>query len=474
MIPVEKQFLVVDDSSDTSIGVLDEAFMAEYGKAGTKFIIRGSPWQIIHTTEDKVYVRPVDDPTGAIPSWIGEEIPVPQEVAQEVASIRGFVEEKMRSGLSAEETSVLLSQRYPADKETILRALTETVEQVNAGLAVPTENRIVLEDWEDFVIIHANFGSLTNRALAQLLGEILSEKLGHGMVVQHDPYRIFVQTLGAANAVRILEVFDELRAMPEQTVKDTLTRSTVKTGLFKRRIIHVARRFGALKKWADFSSVSLQKLITSFEDTPIYEEGLKEVFTKDLSADGLVRVLGKIRDGEIELRVLETGGNATPVARVGIERVSMKTDLIPPERMRAVLVESARARLLNETGNFVCTNCWDYLEMIRIKDLPDRLRCPRCGSQAVGLLKVDEETALPLVEKKGQKLAKAEERLQAQALETARLMAKFGKVAAVALSARKVRSLDVEGILEREPRLSDRFYELVLEGERKALSRRFG
>jgi ATP-dependent Lhr-like helicase len=473
MIPVEKQFLVIDESSDSSIGVLDEAFMAEYGKAGTKFIIRGSPWQIIHTTEDKVYVRPIDDPTGAIPSWIGEEIPVPFQIAQEVASIRGFVEEKIRSGLSPEETSVLLSQQYPADKDTILRALAETVEQVNAGLAVPTANRIVVEDWEDFVIIHANFGSLTNRALAQLLGQILSDKLGHGIVVQHDPYRIFVQTMGAANAARILEVFDELRAMSEQAVKDTLTRSTVKTGLFKRRIIHVARRFGALKKWADFSNVSLQKLITSFENTPIYEEGLKEVFTKDLDADGLVRVLGRIQDGEIQLQALETGGNATPVARVGIERVSMKTDLIPPERMRAVLVESAKARLLNETGNFVCTNCWDYMEMIRIKDLPDQPKCPRCGSQAIGFLKVDEEGALPLVEKKGQRLAKAEEKLQTQALQTAELMAKYGKVAAVALSARKVQSSDVAKVLEKEPKLSDRFYELVLEAERKALSKRF-
>jgi len=473
MIPVEKQFLVVDDSSDTSIGVLDEAFMAEYGKAGTKFIIRGSPWQIIHTTEDKVYVRPVDDPTGAIPSWIGEEIPVPYQIAQEVASVRGFVEEKVRSGLSAEETSVLLSEKYPADKDTVLRAVAETVEQVNAGLAVPTEKRIVLEDWEDFVIIHSNFGSLTNRALAQLLGQILSEKLGHGMVVQHDPYRIFAQTMGAANSERIIEVFDELCAMPEQTVKDLLTRSTVKTGLFKRRIIHVARRFGALKRWADFSSVSLQKLITSFEGTPIYEEGLKEVFTKDLDADGLVQVLGRIRGGEVRLEALDTGGNATPVARVGIERVSMKTDLIPPERMRTVLVESAKARLLNETGTFVCTNCWDYLEMVRVKDLPDRLKCPRCGSMAVGFLKVDEEAAFPLVEKKGERLSKGEGRLQAYALESARLMEKYGKVVAVALSARKVRGLDVAGVLEKEPRLSDRFFELVLEAERKALSRRF-
>jgi ATP-dependent Lhr-like helicase len=472
MIPVEKQFLVIDESSDTSIGVLDEAFMAEYGKPGTKFIIRGSPWQIIHATEDKVYVRPVDDPTGSIPSWIGEEIPVPYEIAQEVAEIRGFVEEKMRSGLSPEQVSALLSERYAADKETILHALAETVEQVNLGFSVPTPSRIVVEDWGEFVIIHSNFGSLINRALAQFLGEVLSDKLGHGIVVQHDPYRIFVQTLGSMSAERLVQVFNELKGMSTQTVKDTLTRSTVKTGLFKRRVIQVARRFGALKKWADFSNVSIQKLITSFEGTLIYEEGLKEVFSKDLDADGLVMVLKRIHDGDVCLQAVATGGDATPVARVGIERVSMKTDLIPPEKMRAVLIAAAKARLLNEAGNFVCTSCWDYMETIRIKDLPDKPKCPRCGSFALGLLKVDEEKALPLIEKKGH-LAKDEEKMQLQAKRTAELVEKYGKAAAVALSARRVQTADIAAVLEKEPKLSDRFYELVLEAERKALSKRF-
>jgi ATP-dependent Lhr-like helicase len=86
---------------------------------------------------------------------------------------------------------------------------------------------------------------------------------------------------------------------------------------------------------------------------------------------------------------------------------------------------------------------------------------------------VDEERALPLVEKKGQRLTKAEEKLQTQALQTAQLMAKYGKAAAVALSARKVWSSDVVNVLEKEPKLTDRFYELVLEAERKALSKRF-
>jgi ATP-dependent Lhr-like helicase len=473
MIPEEKQFLVIDETAGSSIGVLDEAFMAEYGKPGTKFIIRGSPWQIIHASEDKVYVRPVDDPTGGIPSWIGEEIPVPYEVAQELAKIRGFVEEENQRNQTPQQISQALSNRYPADAETILHALSETLEQVHSGFPVPTPQRIVIEDWGEFTIVHSNFGSLTNRALAQLLGQVLSDKLGRGIVVQHDPYRIFVQTMGAMTADRLVEVLKEIKDMPEQAIRSTLTLSTVKTGLFKRRVIQVARRFGALKKWADFSNVSLQKLISSFEGTPIYEEGLKEVFSKDLDADGLVMVLGRLRDGEVRLQEVETGGSATPVARVGIERVSMKTDLIPPEQMRAVLVESAKARLLNETGNFVCTGCWDYMEMIRIKDLPDKPKCPRCGSYAIGMLKVEEEKAMGLVEKKGEHLAKKEEKMQSHAKKTAELIERYGKPAAAALSARRVSATDVLGVLEKEPKLSDRFYERVLEAERKALSRRF-
>jgi ATP-dependent Lhr-like helicase len=473
MIPEEKQFLVIDESTDSSIGVLDEAFMAEYGKPGTKFIIRGSPWQIIHATEEKVYVRPVDDPTGSIPSWIGEEIPVPYEVAQELADIRGFVEEKVHSGFSGEQISVLLSERYPASQETIQHALEETLEQVNSGFPVPTIERIVVENWGEFIIMHSNFGSLTNRALAQFLGQVLSDKLGRGIIVQHDPYRIFVQTMGSMTAERLVEVLKEIQYMNEQAILDTLKQSTVKTGLFKRRVIQVARRFGALKKWADFGSVSIQKIITSFEGTPIYEEGLKEVFSKDVDGDGLVKVLGRLRDGLVRLQVVDTGGNPTPVARVGIERVSMKTDLIPPEQMRIVLVESAKARLLNETGNFVCTACWDYMESIRIKDLPDKPKCPRCGSLEIGMLKIEEEKALPLIEKKGEKLAKNEEKMKVHAKQTAELIQKYGKAAAVALSARRVSAVEIQAVLEKEPKLSDKFYELVLEAERKVLSKHF-
>ncbi len=473
MIPYKKQYLVIDESNDSAVGILDEAFMAEYGKPGIKFIIRGSPWQIMHVSGEKVHVKPVDDPTGAIPSWIGEEIPVPFEVAQEVGSIRGFVEEQVKNGLSHEEIAAKLSLQYPSDKDTISRSITETVEHVNSGFPVPTSKRIVIEDWEDFVIVHANFGSLTNRALAQLVGQLLLDRIGHGVVVQHDPYRIFVQTMGAANADQIATLFSGMQSMSDQAVRDSLVRVTVKTGLFKRRMIHVARRFGALKKWADFSNLNLERLVRSFEGTAIYEEALKEVFTKDIDLERLIYVLRKIREDEIQVRKIETHDKVTPIGRVGIERISMKTDLIPPEKMRAVLIESARARLLNEVCVFVCTDCWNYIEMMCAKDLPDKPKCPRCGSMAIGLLKREEEEVLLIIEKRGEKLTKREERMRKKALQTAHLIARHGKNAAVALCARRVQPSDVVEILEKECKLDDRFYELVLEAERKALSKRF-
>ena len=170
---------------------------------------------------------------------------------------------------------------------------------------------------------------------------------------------------------------------------------------------------------------------------------------------------------------VETEGKATPIARVGIERVSMTTDLIPPERMRLILIESAKARLLNEVRAFICTECWDYLENIRIKDLPENPRCPRCGSTALGILDEEENALQPLIEKKGEKLTKSERKIKEKAVKTAKLMQKYGKLAAIALAGRKLRTSDVKEILREENRLTDRFFELVIEAERKALQRRF-
>ena len=470
MIPYEKNYLVVDETDDMPVGILDEAFVSEYGEIGTKFIVRGSAWKIVNVYGDKIYVKPVEDPTGAIPSWVGEEIPVPFEVALEVGKVRGFVEEQTKKDVGQEEIASVLSEKYPADAETISRAIDETVEQVRLEFPVPTDRRITVEDWEDYVVMHACFGSKVNRTLARLIGHLLSEKTGYTMGVQQDPYRIVIQTLGAASSADVIEALHELTGMD---VKDVAIEASAKTGLFKRRMVHVARRFGALSRWVDMSNVSISRLSKSFEGTVIYDEAVKETFDKDLGIKDSIHVLESIRDGEIEVVPLRTGDRPTPIARVGLERIGRKSDLIPPEKMRRILIDSARVRLLDGAGTFLCTDCWKYVKTSRIRDLSDKPRCPECDSEKIGMVNNPEWDVARVCRKAKKSLTVKERRIVRRAKETAKLIYKYGRIAAVVLAGKNLGPAETEEILQKERKLNDSLFELVVEAERKALRKRF-
>jgi ATP-dependent Lhr-like helicase len=470
MIPDEKQYLVIDQTTDTPVGILDEAFVAEYGEPGIKFIVRGSPWKITDVYGDKIYVKPVDDPTGAIPSWVGEEIPVPFEVAMEVGWIRRFVEEELKKGRSENEIVQMLIEKYPASKETVKEAIKEVVEQVEEGLPVPNDRVVTVEEWENYLILQCCFGSLVNRTLARVLGHIFSEEYGETVGVQEDPYRIVIQKEGPITAERLVKT---LLGLSEKNVRELVVEAVIKTGLFKRRLVHVARKFGALAKWADFSEFTLKQLVKSFEGTVIFEEALRDTLETDMDVKNVENVLRMIRNGEIRVLVVKKRKEASPIARIGVERISRKTDLIPPEKMRNILIESAKARLLNEVGVFVCVRCWSFIKPIRIKNLPKKIECPECGSKMVGLSKETEDKILKIAEKKGRNLKGREADLYENLLETAELISKYGYPAAVALMGHGLKPRDVEDILVEHPHLDDEFYERVIEAERKALKRRF-
>jgi hypothetical protein len=89
------------------------------------------------------------------------------------------------------------------------------------------------------------------------------------------------------------------------------------------------------------------------------------------------------------------------------------------------------------------------------------------------MLKVTEQKIDPIIEKKAQKLTKDQQWLHDLAAETAQLIEKYGKPAAIALSARKVKPAEVAKLLQKTPTPTDEFYEAILEEERKALSKRF-
>ena len=469
MIPDEKQYLIVDQANDEAIGVLDEAFVAEYGEPGRKFIVRGSPWRMMSIRGDKILVKSIRDPTGSIPSWVGEEIPVPFEIGQEVGSIRRYVEREASSGRTEPEIIGELCKKYPVGPDTMRRALAETFEQVSAGLALPTDRRIVVEGWDDFTIINAHFGLLVNKTLARLVGHVLSEELGMTIGVQQDPYRMVIQTSGAASAAKVAQVLENLARMD---INALVTESSKKTGLFKRRLVHVARRFGAITRWVEFGSVSLRQLMKSFEGTVIMEEALKETLEKDLDVTNSAHVLRQI-GSTVELVVAPKSDEASPIARIGIERISRRTDLIPPEKMKRILLESTKVRILNESRTLACANCLDYVKIQRIKDMPTHFTCPECREGKLGVATETPEFFEKIRGKGGRNLSQKEEQIMDELKESATLLGKYGKVAAYVMAGRRIGPREARVVLHRNRKISDALYQGIMDAERRVLRKRF-
>jgi ATP-dependent Lhr-like helicase len=363
-----------------------------------------------------------------------------------------------------------LSEEYPTNRDTVRRAISEVIEHVEKGYPVPTDRRIIVEDWEDNVIIHSSLGTLVNRTIARILGHVISEDTGYPVGVQQDTYNIITQTVGEVDAGYLVALLKRLGSME---LNELMHEAIIKTGLFKRRIINVARKSGALSKYANFSNITLGRLMKSFEGTVIFDEAIKDTLRKDMDIQGTIEMLRKITDGEIEVVRLENRGEVSPLAKIAIEGVSMKTDIVPAEKMTRIILESAKARLMNESRVLACMSRGDHLEVQRVKELPETLICPRCGSTELGVFgrRIDEV---------GRELArirpgsgKKGEWWFERGRTASKLVSMYGRRGAIVAAAKNVDFTEAWDILAETKGESDEFYQRIVEAEREALKKRF-
>src|SRR2546423_10399028 len=187
MIPDVKTYRVVDISSRRAIGTLDEWFVAENAKLGESFIMRGSAWRFVDFKEDHLLVEPVRE-IGDVPSWVGEDIPVPFAVAQEVGRLR------RERDLAA----------YPVNDRGAAKFLEYLASVGDAPLG--TDKRITIETARDVIIVNACLGSKVNETLAQLISSLVSARFGQSVGLQTDPYRIVLEVPRSLNPQQIVEI----------------------------------------------------------------------------------------------------------------------------------------------------------------------------------------------------------------------------------------------------------------------------
>ncbi len=466
MIPDEKQYLVIE--GDNFVGTLDEAFVSEYGEVGVKFVEAGRCWKVEQIYGNKVYVKAEEDPTGAVPNWVGDEIPVPREVAAEVGMVRRRYAEELEKG-DGEKYLDELCMTYPVPRAAMQEALKEVAEQHAADIPVPSERLVTIEKWDRYLVIQAAFGHKVNRLLARVVGHLLSEQIGQSVAVHQDPYRIVIEAEVAPKAVlSVIEGLSgtDMRAAAEKAVE--------RSGMFKRRLIHAGKKCGAIAKDADYASVSISGIIEALRDTPVYEEAMSMIFHDDFDLPGAIDVVEKIHAGAVEVKVVESEA-LTPIARIGVEEISRRGEIVSPERLRALLKQSTRARVNDTFLVAVCTNCWNFLELRKVGDLEGLEKCPICEKAAIGLSTDSYENVFSLAMKARSRADIRGSRLKlVEALKkTAELRREYGHAADMLLAGRGIRIAEAAALAARMRKDGTDVVELVIDGEREALRRRY-
>ncbi|MEM2794964.1 MAG: DEAD/DEAH box helicase [Thermofilaceae archaeon] len=434
-IPDVKQYYVIDRSTGNPAGLLDDYFVSEYCEVGARFIVAGRPWEVVSLSDDAVYVEPVNDYSSAIPSWVGEEIPVPIEVAKEVGKLRGFAGEKALQGVPLRELAEQLANEYGVGLKIFEKSLGPVYETAAKGFPVPSDRLILVEEVKGgIVVVHAHFGNRVNIALGKYLAYKLAHRVGIPIYSSEKPYRIVIRCegIGAGEVARALE-----EASEEDFIKN-LRAAIEDSRAFRWRLQQVARRMGVIASDARLTRGDLDRIATALKDTPVYEEALKEVMQRDLDVSNALTVISEVRKGKV---AVVTVNGPTPLT-IESER-ALREGLEPslPERRELLSYALFKAKLLQSFAAFYCVECGAIFER-SLAELEEDIECPYCGSNELAFDTVSEEEMMA----KASKCLKAREKRDCRffwtSIEVLRNFKSYGVLArAAGLSFREIMKL---------------------------------
>lgn len=463
VIPDVKRFHVFDFFRKRRIGTLDQDFVARKCKGGTVFIIHGQTWKIINVNEEKlsVEVEPTVPTLDAIPSWEGEIIPVSFETAQEVGRLRSEIASRLDNQAGLDEVQGRL-----ALTDSAMEKVMETVRAQLKNFPLPSDKHIIVEKFENCIIIHACFGSTVNDTLAMIMASLLSARYGVNVATQTDPYRI---ALISPFKIEPETVALELSKFTPEDVETVLIQSLQISDLFAWKHWHVARRFGIVEKRADYRSNRARMLVRAMKDTPLNVETQREVLLEKFDLPAAKEIIGRIQTREIAIDVArERAESCSPYATPIIDKI-IPHDLLRPAVPSKSLTDIVKERLLAGTARLVCmfNGDWDAIRVVG--DLPGKIRCPKCSSTLIAATyqRNDSLAATVKKKKKGARLVPEEEQNWRQGYLSASLVQTKGKQAVIVMTGRGVGPATATRILRRVHRTEQDLYVDILKAERE-------
>jgi ATP-dependent Lhr-like helicase len=380
----------------------------------------------------------------------------------EVGAVRRMAEE-MAGGLDGEAIERIM-EKYPTDAHTARKFVEYVRRQVSDNYPVPTDRRVVVEDEQRTIVINACFGHKVNETLGRVITALLASRFGSGVAMEIDPYRIKLELpkrIRATDIVKLINDIDPIFVEPiiEKTLKNTM--------LLKWKMVHVARKFGALSRDVDYERISMDKLLKVFEGTPMYEEAVREIFHDKLDVENARNVLKMMRGGEISLA-------ASRLSFIGGSGFTGGRELMAPETADRSIILALKDRIMNDHVLLFCLNCKKYSAKKRVQDVDDPPVCPVCGSKLIAALKPWERDEMEMA-KHPEKLKTEDEKLKVKRVyRNGNIVLSHGKKAVIALASRGLGPETASRVIAKLKEDEDDFYRDILRAERDYVrTRRF-
>ena len=412
MIPDEITYQAIDIASRRTIGKLDESFVLNNGFEGARFILRGRPWIIVKREDDHILISQTKE-LGEIPSWAGEDIPVPFSVAMEV----GMLRRRLANGEPVHD--------YPCNESTMNTLLDQIKTQLDEGLVVPDDTTFTLEVDERTIILNACCGTKVNETLGRIISALLAQSIGESVGINNDPYRIQLEVPYRIPPERVKDIL--LSTSPESIWY--LLQSLLRNSTYVRwQLVHAARKFGALRKDFDYKNVGMKKLFTLFENTLIFEEAIDKLIWERMDIEHTKEILKKLQSGKISI----VTQRVSPIGSAGIEAMR---GLMVPARADRTILKALQKRLEETQVSLVCVNCKNIWH-VRVHNVPVHPKCPRCNAIKIAVLPRYREDEAKVLKKKSPTLE--DQREIRRLAKNASLVLSYGKPAIIALMGRGI------------------------------------
>ncbi|MCI4354568.1 MAG: hypothetical protein L3K06_04305, partial [Thermoplasmata archaeon] len=453
LIPDERTYRLRDIATRRLIGTLDERFVLTQilSSPSEIFLLHGRTWKVVEHREGELLVETVSE-IGQEPRWVGEDLPVPFEVAQEIGRMRR--ERDLRPYPLTPEARTRLSERLAAPPP---------------GEIVPDDRTVTVTAQGRLAIFGACFGTRTNDTLALAAAGLLTERLGARVeVVTVEPTWIVLGLPVATDGDALAQAF----ALPPESL-DGLLQTLVPTSLDYRWIfLTVARKFGVLPPSADPKDLRLlDPLLERSRETPLGEEALEKTIHDRFDPEHAREVLVAIRDGRIAVRLTPPGAwSDLPLSRL---RWRDLPDTPPPTLLKAV-----EDRLRKEEQTLICLRCGftRTTTAARYKTEGGN-RCRRCNGALSAVLSPRRTEEIERVQRyalrkwKGKKAVRPSQEevltpLIKTAYTSAELLTHYGERALLSLAARGIGPDTARRLLARLYRSDAEFLTEVLKAER--------